>query len=77
MTAIKAPKISSQRRSRAISGVLKRESRRTASRRALSRQTKAVARRRGPDDLRASARKAVRTKGPEGLSEAAETRQRE
>jgi hypothetical protein len=54
----------SSRRSRAISGALKRESRRAASRQSLSRQAKRAAHRRSASARRAAARKAVRTKGP-------------
>lgn len=67
------------RRSRAISGALKRESRRAASKQALSRQAKSAARRRSASARRASARKAVRTKGPalrrQAARKAAHTRQ--
>ena len=52
------------RRSRAISKALKREARGAASRRALARQAKGAAQRRSAAARRASARKAVRTKGP-------------
>jgi hypothetical protein len=52
------------RRSRAVSGALKREGRGAATRQALSRQAKSAARRRSASARRASARKAVRTKGP-------------
>lgn len=51
------------KRSRAISGALKREGRSAASRKALSRQAKSAARRRSASARKASARKAVRTKG--------------
>jgi hypothetical protein len=51
------------RRSRAITGALKREGRGAASRQALSRQAKSAARRRSASARRAAARKAVRTKG--------------
>ena len=65
-------------RSRAISGALKRESRGAATRQALSRQAKSAARRRSASARRASARKAVRTKGPglrrEAARKAARTR---
>jgi hypothetical protein len=53
----------SSRRSRAISGALKRERQGAASRRALSRQGKSAARRRSASARKAAARKAVRTKG--------------
>ena len=49
-------------RSRAVRAALKREPHRTASRKALSRQAKAVARRRSPSARSASARKAARTR---------------
>jgi hypothetical protein len=61
----------SPRRSRAISGALKREGRGAASRQALSRQAKSAARRRSASARRAAARKAVRTKGPGLRREAA------
>jgi hypothetical protein len=51
------------RRSRAITGALKREGRGAASRQALSRQAKSAARRRSASARSAAARKAVRTKG--------------
>jgi hypothetical protein len=57
----------SQRRSRAISGVLRSEGRQAASHSALSRQARRSARRRGSASLRRAALKAVRTKGPAGL----------
>jgi Family of unknown function (DUF6496) len=67
------------RRSRAISRALKRESRGAASSKALSRQAKTAAHRRSASARRASARKAVRTKGPglrrEAARKAARTRQ--
>src|SRR5205809_5658944 len=53
----------SRKRSRAISGALKREGRGAASKSALARQTYAAARRRGTADLSAAAKKAVQTKG--------------
>ncbi len=62
-----APK-PSRRRSQARERVLKREPRSTASRQALSRQTKKAAQRRSPADRRRAAEKAVRTKGRRGLS---------
>ena len=52
----------SAKRSRASLRRLKREPHRTASRAALSRHAKSVARRRGPAKRRASARKAARTR---------------
>ena len=56
---------------RAVAGVLKREPRRTASRRALSQQGKRAASRRSRASRSAAARKAVRTKGAAGRSAAA------
>ncbi len=70
----------SPRRSRVTENALKRESRSSASKSALSRQTKGAARRRGRSSLHNAAMKAVRTKGKEGLrragQKAARTRQR-
>lgn len=67
------------RRSRAITGALKRENRGAASRQALSRQAKSAARRRSATARKAAARKAVRTKGPglrrQAALKAARTRQ--
>src|SRR6266567_68866 len=60
------------RRSRAISGVLKREGRSAASRTSLSRQARSSARARGSRNLRKAAAKAVRTKGPAGRKRAAQ-----
>jgi hypothetical protein len=57
--------------SRAVSKVLKREPRSTASRQALSRQTKQAAARRSPASRSAAAKKAVGTKGRTGRSVAA------
>jgi len=54
----------SAKRSRAISGALKRESRSAASRPSLSRQARSSARTRGKQSLRRAAAKAARTKGP-------------
>lgn len=59
------------RRSRAISGALKREGRGAASKQALSRQAKSAARRRSASARRTAARRAVRTKGPGLRREAA------
>jgi hypothetical protein len=59
------------RRSRAISGALKREGRGAASNQALSRQAKSAARRRSASARSTAARKAVRTKGPDLRREAA------
>ena len=64
----KAP---SRTRSRAISGVLRREGKAAASHRALSRQAHASARHRSAASRSLAARKAVRTKGAAGLSSAA------
>jgi hypothetical protein len=70
----------SRRRSRATMGALKRESRQSASREALSRQARSAARKRTKADRSEAARKAVRTKGPRRSSQAARnaarTRQR-
>ncbi len=57
--------------SRAVEGVLKREPRRAASHRALSRQGKRAASRRTASQRAAAARKAGRTKGAAGRSAAA------
>lgn len=54
----------SARRSRAISGVLKREPRSSASRQSLSRQARASAAKRGVSQRHKAAVKAARTKGP-------------
>jgi Family of unknown function (DUF6496) len=68
------------RRSRAVSRALKREGRSAASRQALARQARSAARHRPRSARRASAQRAVRTKGPQRLHaaarEAARTRQR-
>ena len=61
----------SARRSRAVSGALRRESTRSASRSAISKQAKRSARRRGGADRRRAAKAAVRTKGRAGLRRAA------
>ena len=61
----------SRRRSRAVRGALKRESRAAASRSALSRQARSAARRRGARSRSAAARKANRTKGAAGRRAAA------
>jgi hypothetical protein len=65
------PRAPSARRSRAISGVLKRESRRSASTSALARQTRSAARRRTASERSRAAQKAVATKGRTGLRAAA------
>jgi hypothetical protein len=57
----------SKTRSRAIEGVLKRESRGTASKSALSRQARSSARRRGPASRKGAAMRAVHTKGKRGM----------
>jgi hypothetical protein len=57
--------------SRAVSRVLEREPRSTASREALSRQGRRAASRRSASDRSAAARKAVRTKGAAARSAAA------
>jgi hypothetical protein len=61
----------SRTRSRAIERALKREPRKAASHRSLSRQARQSATRRGRTDRKAAARKAVRTKGPALRSAAA------
>ena len=61
----------SRRRSRAVSGALKREGHSAASSAALSRHAKTVARRRGPGARKTAARRAVRTKGSSGLRRSA------
>lgn len=70
----------SRRRSRAVEGALRRESRTTASRSALSAQARRSARRRGSSARRSAARRAVKTKGRAGLQragrKAARTRRR-
>ena len=57
--------------SRAVSEVLKREPRRSASKKALSRQAKSAAARRSATARSAAAKKAARTKGRAGRSAAA------
>jgi hypothetical protein len=57
--------------SRAVSSVLKREPRGTASRKALSRQARSAAKRRSASQRSAAARKAARTKGASVRSAAA------
>ncbi len=61
----------SRTRSRAVVKALKREPRWAASREALARQTREAARRRGPAERKAAARKAIATKGRTGLRAAA------
>ncbi|HEV8600488.1 MAG TPA: hypothetical protein VGQ69_14105 [Gemmatimonadales bacterium] len=58
-------------RARAVTGALRREGRGAASRKALARQARSSARRRGHRQLVSAARKAVRTKGPAGRRAAA------
>ena len=62
----------SAKRSRAISGALKREGRTAASSKSLSRQARSAARTRGRQSLRKAAAKAVRTKGAAGRKRAAQ-----
>jgi Family of unknown function (DUF6496) len=61
----------SGRRSRAITGALKREGRGAASRKSLARQARSTARARGRVARHRAAIKAVRTKGARGRSQAA------
>lgn len=61
----------SKTRSRAVSGVLRRESRRSASKSALAAQSRRSSRRRGSAARHASALRALRTKGKSGLRQAA------
>jgi Family of unknown function (DUF6496) len=56
----------SSRRSRAVSGALKREGRSGASHRALSKQGRSAARNRSASDRHRSAKKAARTRGRTG-----------
>jgi hypothetical protein len=58
------PKARSAKRSRATTSALRREPRSAASHRALAAQAHSTAKRRGASARKASARKAVRTKGP-------------
>ena len=62
----------SARRSRAISGVLKREGRSAASKKNLARQARSTAKARGASARHQAAMKAVRTKGRAGLKQAAQ-----
>jgi Family of unknown function (DUF6496) len=64
------PRKTSARRSRAVSGALKREGRSAASRTNLSRQARTAARKRGAGSRHEAALKAVRTKGKAGLKRA-------
>ena len=70
----------SPRRSRAVRRALRREDRTAASRKSLARQARTSARRRSAASRRASARRAVQTKGPRvrraAARRAARTRQR-
>lgn len=61
----------SRTRARAITKALKHEPHSAASKTALARQAKTAARRRGPSERSAAARKAVETKGAAGRSAAA------
>lgn len=61
----------SRRRSRAVSGALKREGHSAASRASLSKQARSSARQRGSTARSQAARKAVQTKGKTGLRQAA------
>jgi hypothetical protein len=61
----------SKKRSRATRGALEREGTGSASGRALSRQAKGAAARRTAGERSAAARRAARTKGPEGRRQAA------
>ena len=67
----RSTKRTSRTRSRAISGVLKRESHSAASKRSLSRQSLSSARTRGAASRHRAAMKAVSTKDKRGLSQAA------
>jgi len=62
----------STRRSRAVSGALKREGHSAASKPALARHARTAARKRSAAARSASAQKAVRTKGPRARSAAAQ-----
>lgn len=62
----------SSRRSRAVSGALKKQGRSAASRKNLSRQAKSAASKRGSASRKAAAKKAVRTKGATVLKRAAQ-----
>src|ERR1700757_437440 len=61
----------SARRTRAITGALRREGRRAASRKSLARQARGAARARGRGARHRAAMKAVRTKGRRGRVQAA------
>ena len=62
----------SPKRSRAVTGAIKREGTAAASKESLSRHARSSARTRGTEDLRRAAAKAVRTKGPAGRKRAAQ-----
>jgi hypothetical protein len=64
-------KKTSAKRSRAVSGALKREGHSAASHSALSKQAHRTARQRGSSARKQAAKKAVRTKGAAGRSQAA------
>lgn len=61
----------SAKRSRAITGVLKKEGRSAASKQALSRQAKSAAKARGHQHRSEAAKKASRTRGAAGRKQAA------
>ncbi len=61
----------SERRSRAVSGALRREGRSAASHRSLSRQARSAARRRGSRSRHQAAAKTARTKGTAEMRSAA------
>jgi hypothetical protein len=61
----------SLKRSRAVTGALKREGQSAASRKSLARQARSAARGRGRTARHDAAIKAVRTKGPRGRTQAA------
>jgi len=67
----RSTKRASSTRSRAISGVLKREGHSAASKQSLSRQARSAARTRGAASRHRSAMTAARTKRKRGLSQAA------
>jgi len=67
----RSTKRASSTRSRAISGVLKKEGHSAASKHSLSRQARSAARTRGAASRHRAAMKAVRTKGKRGLNQAA------
>jgi uncharacterized protein DUF6496 len=61
----------SAKRSRAVSGALKKEGRSAASRKSLAQQARTAAKKRGPVSRHQAAVKAVRTKGAAGRKQAA------